>query len=53
MGSEGSGVSGRQIGLSLQQLLSEGAGEEKYCRVKGLRVLPVEYVSVEKDICLF
>ena len=37
----------------MQQLLSEGAGEEKYCRVKGLTVLPVECVSIEKDICLF
>jgi len=37
----------------MQQLLSQEAGEEKYHREKGLRVSPVEYVSVEKDMCLF
>ena len=53
MGSEGPGVSERQTGLRMQQLLSQEAGEEKYRSEKGLRVLPVEYVSVEKDMCLF
>lgn len=46
-------MSDRQIGLRVQQLLSQGAGGEKCHREKGLRVLPVEYVYVGKGICLF